>query len=37
MIGIKYNAVSEKSTINLKNIKDIFEKHINKYLERISE
>ena len=37
MIGIKYNAVVEKTTINLKDIKKIFEKHINKYLERISE
>lgn len=37
MIGIKYNAVVEKTTINFKNIKDIFEKSIDKYLERISK
>lgn len=37
MIGIKYDAVIEKTTVNFKNIKEIFEKSIDKYLERISK
>ncbi len=37
MIGIKYNLAVEKTSINLNDIKDIFEKHIDKYFERIND
>lgn len=36
MIGIKYNLATEKTAAKFKDIKDIFEKHINKYLERMN-
>jgi hypothetical protein len=37
LIGVKYQAAVERSSAKIRDVKEIFEKHIEKYLERLSE